>query len=308
MAFGVLDLSIITALLIKELEDCVTASKLWDENTPPNQTVVKHKPKVSGLPPDLLRSKSDYTYISLYLFHVAPEKFYRNTYPIPNFEARDKDNKVVKSLAVEQEIPHQPLPLTLYYLLSAQSDDYEREQQAMSIALKCLHEHPILTATVPSDRQHRKQEFTLSLEPQNVDEIGRLWQATSTALRLSAVYRASVIFLKPEDLGDPVKPVTEPAHVHVYVKDVIFEITLTPPPADLRAAAVGGFVKHVSKLEFDGAALDATETAPGPGQYRFITPIKLELRPPAGTAAGRHRLRVSFTPTDAPAEAEVIIP
>lgn len=305
MAFGVLDLSIVTALLVKELEDCVAASKLWDENTPANQNVVKHKPKVTGLAPDLVRQKIDGTYISLYLFHVAPEKSHRNTYPIQNFEARDKDNNVVNSLAVDQQIPQQPLPLTLYYLLSAQSDNYEYEQQAMSIAMKCLHEHPILVATVPRDK--RKQEFTLTIEPESVDEIGRLWQSTSTPLRLSAVYRASVIFLKPEEIVHPVLPVKE-FHLEVYIKDVLLEITLTPPPPDLRTVRGGGFVKDVTRIALDTIDLEATNSAPARGQYRFITPTKIELRPPVGTAAGRHRLRVWFVPEDKAVEAEVMVP
>ena len=41
------------------------------------------------------------------------------------------------------------------------------------------------------------------METQSLDEMSRLWQAASVAMRLSAVYRVSVAFLEPEEDDAP---------------------------------------------------------------------------------------------------------
>src|SRR5207244_3883915 len=90
----------------------------------------------------------------------------------------------------------QPLSLELYYLLTAFSRGaYIQEQQAMSIALKCFHEHPSITPMIAG--VGRRQKFTLSMAVEGADEIGRLWQAITTSLRLSAIYKVTVVFLEP---------------------------------------------------------------------------------------------------------------
>ena len=101
----------------------------------------------------------------------------------------------------------------------------------MSIALKCFHDHPIVTATVSIDG--RGEEFTLTMEPQSIDEIGRVWQAAARPLRLSAVYRASVIFLEPHEptLPDP-KLVLE-ARVTAYPDAVVGSARIAPSDCGL---------------------------------------------------------------------------
>jgi hypothetical protein len=37
------------------------------------------------------------------------------------------------------------------------------------------------------------------MEHRSYDELSRLWQATTVPLRLSAVYRAAVVFLTPDE-------------------------------------------------------------------------------------------------------------
>ena len=79
----------------------------------------------------------------------------------------------------------------------------------MSGALKWFREHPIVRGTMPID--NRSKEFTVTMELQTVDEIGRLWQAISSPLRLSAVYRASVIFPEPDPPTPPKRPRSPPS-------------------------------------------------------------------------------------------------
>ena len=165
-----LDLSIVTDRLLKQLADAKAASRLWSEE--PDVTF-------TGMSPHAARRRSG-CQVSVYLFHVTPDTGYRTTRPPEE----------------------QPLALTLHYLLSAHSEkSYVEEQQAMTIAIDCFHNHPVMTATFPLG--NRVAEFTITMEPQTVDEIGRLWQAMATPLRLSAIYRAKVTFVEPEQ---PPKP------------------------------------------------------------------------------------------------------
>src|SRR5215470_11898482 len=180
MTLGALDLSIVTDRIIDELEAAKTKTQLWADPAD------KFDINFTGLPPREARH-GEICQVSVYLFHVTPQAAYRNTFPLGG-RART--------------VPQHPLALTLYYLLSAYAvGSAVHEQQAMSIALKCLHEHPFMTAVVP--RETHVERFTLTLEPQSVDEIGRIWLALASPLSLSAVYRAEVVFLAPEEPTTP---------------------------------------------------------------------------------------------------------
>jgi hypothetical protein len=188
---GLLDLSIITDRLIKLLEDCRDNSPLWN-GAAPQFTI-----NVTGNPPDTLREAGD-CQLSLYLFHVESDKFQKNS---PVSGARDA------------KIPSQPLSLNLYYLLSAFSNNengYREEQQAMSIALRWFHENPIIRTNVILEGQSVKEEFCLTMEMETADSLGRLWQATATAMRLATVYKVSVVFITPP------APTVSPAPVWVF--------------------------------------------------------------------------------------------
>jgi hypothetical protein len=182
---GLIDLSFVTDHLTTMLTQCIDDSPMWG---PGNEQITIN---VSGNAPDALRSSGD-TELSLYLFHVSQDPFQRNR----------PANGLRQPL-----IPFQPLSLNLYYLLSAFSkDDYVHEQQAMSIALRCFHEHPIVRTNVVIDGVVVPEEFTLTMNVETADEISRLWQATTAAMRLSTVYKVSVVFMTPEAPARPIAP------------------------------------------------------------------------------------------------------
>jgi hypothetical protein len=98
-------------------------------------------------------------------------------------------------------IPNQPLSLDLYYLITAYDADnsYVHEQQVMSIVLKCFHENPIMTTTVPfpPPQPAVQEEFTLTMEIETSDDAARLWQAITVPYRLSVFYKVTVVFVSP---------------------------------------------------------------------------------------------------------------
>jgi hypothetical protein len=228
---GYLDLSLVTDKLIKMLKACRDNSPMWKKN---GGDVDHFTIEVSGSAPDTVRD-SGVCQLSLYLFHVEQDKFQMNS-PVMGARA--------------QPIPFQPLSLNLYFLLSAYAkDDYTSEQRAMSIAMRCFHENPIVhtTVTLPLPPPTGvKEEFTLTMAVESADDMARLWQAITSPMRLAAIYRVSVIFMTP-----PVTPTAAPQ---------VTAISFSADPASLPYAELGqviGTARHVSY-----AAPDSTVANP----------------------------------------------
>lgn len=201
MALGILDLSIITETLVNLITGCLDESRIWD----PAGGNVPFAVKITGEPPDLIVEEGDCV-LSVYLFHVVPDKFQRNA-PVTGPFTPPPPGAPGRTASRVPAIPFQPLSLDLYYLLTAHSDAgagaYAREQQVMSMALKCFHENPIVSLTTAPD----SPQFTLTMEMETADELGRLWQAVSSPLRLSALYKVSVVFMEPPTPPDLAKQV-----------------------------------------------------------------------------------------------------
>lgn len=244
---GVLDLSIITDRLIKLLEDCRDNSPLW---TPTNSQFTIN---VTGAAPESVRSDGD-CQLSLYLFHVSQDRFQRNS-------------SVTGSRERPQPIPFQPLSLELYYLLTAYANtNYVQEQQAMSIALRCFHENPIIRHTVLIEGANVDEEFSLTMEVESADELARMWQATTAAHRLSAVYKVSVVFVTPLAPTSGVAP--KPTSFH-----------LSADPTALPLASAGQVIGTLRVVNY--LAPDATATGSIPRSYDLS---------PATVAAGEEFL------------------
>lgn len=184
----IFDLSVVTDTLTKLVDTAWPNAPLWSDSTP--QFAVD----VTGLSPDAARQEQG-AQLSLYLYHID-------------------ENKAIESLfwtsqsqsASGPPLQYQPLALDLYYLLSAYAEgSYVHEQQAMSVAMRVFHENPVVRGDSPDGTQW---EVTLTLERRSYDELSRLWQATTSALRVSAVYRAAVVLIEPEQGPAPAPPVS----------------------------------------------------------------------------------------------------
>jgi hypothetical protein len=280
MALGILDLSIVTDQLVDQL----TAFAATFAPLVTDPFVLKF----TGLAPDVARQSTDADCkVSVYLFHVAADRFYRSTYPTGG---------------QPQRIPEQPLALTLYYLITAYSPtSHNNEQRAMSVVLKCFHEAPIKKLNTATE------EFTLTLEPQTVDELSRLWQSINSPMRLSAVYRVSVIFISapeppppqpvrhmptfdpPYDIG-PIRP--EPPPVPIAEADETGLVALTIATADFATGVTTATLRALTLLE--------TTTATYPlaaRHFHVVDPRNLQLRVPLFTPAGQYLLSVQPSAT-----------
>ncbi len=201
---GVLDVSIVTDRLIALLKSYRDNSALWPTPGSPTFNI-----DINGSSPESVRSGAD-TLLTLYLFHIAENKSLRNSQVLPGMRV--------------PPIPFQPMVLDLFYVLTAWADkDYVHEQQAMSIALKCFHENPIVRQTVTIAGQPVPEEMTLTMEVTSADEMGRYWQSTTAAARLATVYKVSVVFITPEKAGAPA-PKTRRFELEVGTGDVAAQL------------------------------------------------------------------------------------
>jgi hypothetical protein len=306
---GTLDLSVVTDRLVTLLHDDYEAWPLWDSNGGP---LTKFHTTINGAMPESVRTKAG-CQLNLYLLHIRQNAAQHNA-PV---------------LGRVTPIPYQPLALELYYLLTAfSSEDYRQEQRAMSVAVRCLYEHPIVRMTVPIDGTAVPAEFTLQMQVETPDDLGRIWQAFNTAYRLSAMYRASVVFVTPKGVADQPAPppdrvvvTAEPATIPFAPPGQVvgtrsattaFAPSSTPADPELRrherSPAVVG---PGERFEVLGAGLDQLTAArsyllppSGPEQEitgwadpdpTLSTPARRTLRLPAGAAAppaGVYQVRV----------------
>lgn len=197
---GVLDLSIVTELLISTVSDYWPNSQLWSTLF----SDAFFKPNITGLTPEAVRNQET-CQLTISLIHVEPSKSQRNfVYP----QGQPANSPSPRA----QTIPALPLGLDLYYFVTAYSNqNYQQEQQAISIVLNCFHQNPILRTNVTfpgSPSEVAREEFTLTMEIESVDSISRFWQATTTAFRLSLMYRVAVVFMTPPAAPAAAKPVS----------------------------------------------------------------------------------------------------
>jgi hypothetical protein len=224
---GLLDLSVVTDRLVAMLTNARDNSPL----APLPFTI-----KISGSAPDSVRANGD-CQLSLYLFHVAADRYQRNS-PVtpprlpPPFPFNPRAQTQVPP------VPAHPLSLDLYYLLTAFAGrEYVQEQQAMSIALKCFHENPFVRTNVVIGGDTVPEEFCLTMEIESADELSRIWQAASPPARLSVVYKVSVVFITPEEPARPIAPGVE-------------EISLVAAPVSLPFASTGAVATTFRRVSY----------------------------------------------------------
>jgi hypothetical protein len=200
-AIGLFDLSIVTDRLIELVKTYRDRSPLFPLSGSPPVASPTFTIDITGAAPDAARSANGGACVlSVYLFHVAPDKHQRNA-PLP---LRPPVSPPAHARLRVPALPFQPLALDLYYLVTAWApgNNYVQEQQAMSIALKAFYETPILKSHPGSVAE----ELTLTMELETAEELGRLWQAVTTSARLAAVYKVSAVFMTPEPVGEAALP------------------------------------------------------------------------------------------------------
>lgn len=152
--------------------------------------------KVTLLPPDTAGKSVSTDQVNLFLFQTSLDAAWRN---------QDMPGRVKPG-----ETARPPLPLNLYYLLTAYSTDPEdlRSHSLLGQAMRILHDHPVLgaaeiksatAANVPgSDLQDQVERVRIVPQTLPTEEISKLWTAFMTPYRFSAAYLVSVVLIESQ--------------------------------------------------------------------------------------------------------------
>lgn len=240
MGVSVQDFGQVTHLLITNLKEAIKSSPRY---------VANHFPfEVSGLMPDVAR-KDATSILNLNLLHVGRDPFYRNT-PVQTVRSQPNSS--------------QPLSLNLSYLLTSFSEkNWHMEQYLMSVALQYFHANPIYVG--PSF------EFTITVQADSIEEMSRLWQATTVPLRLSSLFRVAIVFLDPakQPIADSRAPVE-------FALSVGPDLNL-PSPSPLPPPRLFELAMQVV-MRVPPDAADASKLTVVPGQPAVVAGQTLRLR------------------------------
>jgi len=181
-----LDLSKVTSTLMKLLKLNIKRLSGINVNMTPQ-------------PPD--KVGGDTNQLSLHLYHVAEDGFYKN------------------ALGPGSDIPNvarTPMALNLFYILTAHhetenQEDALTEQKLMGYALKTFHDFPVITDQTqidgtfiiePLDPELHGHDNTLQvvMRPVSPEDALGFWNSEqSKTTRLSAYYEVRVVMLEPEE-------------------------------------------------------------------------------------------------------------
>lgn len=173
---------------------------------------------VTTKPPDKARGENDTTnQVNIFLYHVTHDAAWFNM----NMPNQVRPN----------EAGHPPLPLVLYYLITAYGLDDDAENpishRLLGTAMRVLHDHPLLgadeiKAALPdSDLGDQIERVRITHQPLSVDEMSKLWTTFQTNYRISVAYQVSVVLI------ESTREVRVP--LPVLTPDITVQPYLTPP-------------------------------------------------------------------------------
>ena len=151
---------------------------------------------VSILPLDKARAANTNNQLNLFLYMVNRNAAFANA---------DMPRQVQSG---EVAIP--PLPLNLYYLVTAFGRDDDVVQpfghELLGKAMSVLYDHPVLSAAditsatqtlLPdNDLASQVERVRITMHPLTIDELSKLWTGFSMQYRLSAAYEVGVALIE----------------------------------------------------------------------------------------------------------------
>lgn len=171
---------------------------------------------VTARPPDLARNGINGSQVNLFLYHTMIDPSWRNM----DIPWRVKPG----------EQGHPPLPLNLYYIITAYAGENDDDvdtitdprrllgsHRLLGQAMSTLHDHPVLTTEEvhnilpPDDRSDfpydQAENVRITPEPLTLEELSKIWTGFQTQYRLTAAYEVSVVLIesrRPRRLPMPV--------------------------------------------------------------------------------------------------------
>lgn len=262
--------------------------------------------QVTVRPPDKARDSINSNQLNIFLYQTLPNAAWRNL---------DVPTRVKQG-----ETGFPPLPLNLYYMLTAygKDDNDILGHRILGRAMNTLHDHPLLgTAEIQvafpeSDLQNQFERVRFTLQPLSVEEIFRLWSGFLTQYRLSVAYEATVVLIESTSPVKTPLPVLTRGRGDTGIAaqaDTLLPLPtltgITPPnqqssakPGDI--LTINGFHLDVTNpsVRFTNSTLNLVFTSPpGPGGSATTMTVTVP-DDPLNFPAGVYTLDVLFTRDD----------
>jgi hypothetical protein len=181
-------------------------------------------------------------------------------------------NADMPRLVLPGELGKPPLPLNLYYLITAFGRDDDATQpfghEVLGKAMSLLHDHPVLSATdirnavasiLPdSDLDQQLDRVRITLHPLGIDELSKLFAGFAMQYRLSAAYEVGVTLIEsalPTRTPIPVLtrgPGDQGFFAQASLAPILPTLTAVTPPNQQPSARLGDI------LTITGAQLGGT--------------------------------------------------
>lgn len=152
---------------------------------------------VTVRPLDTARNNTEGDQVNLFLYQTLPDAAWRN---------QDIPRRVHPG-----ETAQPPLPLTLYYLITAygEEDNDIKSHLLLGKAMSVLHDYPALGADEiksatdgvddlkdKANLHEQVERIRITLQPLTFEEISKLWTTFQTHYRTSAAYQVSVVLIE----------------------------------------------------------------------------------------------------------------
>lgn len=183
----------------------------------PNQDALTTKPLDKARDPNASTSQ-----VNIFLYHIAYDAAWLNMNMPNQLRPTEPGNP--------------PLPLVLYYLITAYGDNGSQElgsQKLLGIAMQALHDHPVLgadeinDALAGNDLGNQIERVRITPQPMSVDEMSKLWTTFQTNYRVSVAYQVAVVLIESSREVRIPLPVLTP--------EITVQPFLTPPFPTLAA-------------------------------------------------------------------------
>lgn len=252
---------------------------------------------VTARPLDKARNGANTNQLNLFLYQTASDAALVNM-PMPHQEKPGESGQP-------------PLPLSLYYLVSAygQNDDDIQGHRLLGQAMSVLHDHPLLGAAeirdacaadlAESDLHNQIERVRITREPMSLDEMSKLWMTFKSEYRISAAYQVAVVLIEStRATKTPLPVLTRGSDDH----GVAAQANLNPPfpgletivPPRRQSSALLGDVLRVDGFNLDGTNLAVRLSHP------FLDPDRV-LPPEAGSTVTRITVTIPDDPGTLPA-------
>jgi hypothetical protein len=214
------------------------------------------------------------------------------------------------------EIAIPPLPLNLYYLLTAFGRDDDVTQpfghELLGKAMSILHDHPVLSADditgatqtlLPgNDLAQQLERIRITFHPLSIDELNKLFTGFAMQYRLSAAYEVAVALIESTRAARTPLPVLTRGQQD---QGISAQADLTPPvptlltitPPNQQPSARLNDIVALTGVHLDGTNIDV--------QFNYLNPAlgtaPVEVPPQAGGTATAIAVQIPNQPVNWPA-------